>query len=84
MARAYGAALGIMLAQVDDEKAMGRDFGHGLSQIEVDWLVEREWAKTAEDVLWRRTKLGLAFNDAERAELARYVEEKVRAAGHRS
>ena len=81
MTRAYGAALGIMLAQVDSEEAMGRDFGHGLSQVEVDWLIEREWAKTAEDILWRRTKLGLAFTDGERVELARYVEQNAGAAG---
>lgn len=81
MARAYGVGLGIMLAQVDGEKAMGRDFGHGLSQIEVDWLIEREWAKTAEDILWRRTKLGLAFSEGQTAELARYMEKRIGTAG---
>lgn len=80
MGRAYGSALGIMLAQVDSEEAMGQDFGHGLSQVEVDWLIEREWAKTAEDILWRRTKLGLAFDGEETAGLARYVEANVRRA----
>jgi glycerol-3-phosphate dehydrogenase len=79
MARAYGASLGIMLAQVQDEAAMGRDFGHGLTQVEVDWLIEREWAKTAEDILWRRTKLGLAFSESQTTELARYVDERIAA-----
>ena len=80
MARAYGAALGIMLAQVDSETAMGRDFGHGLTQVEIDWLIEREWAQTAEDILWRRTKLGLAFTSEETVVLARHVERMVHAA----
>ena len=35
------------------------DFGAGLTERELVWLREREWARTAEDVLWRRTKLGL-------------------------
>jgi len=80
MARAYGVSLGIMLAQVRDEEEMGRDFGHGLTQVEVDWLIEREWAKTAEDILWRRTKLGLIFSERQVVELAHYVNERVGAA----
>lgn len=43
----------------------GRDFGAGLCEAELRWLVEREWARTAEDVLWRRTKLGLRMTPAE-------------------
>jgi glycerol-3-phosphate dehydrogenase len=38
---------------------MGHDFGNGLTRAEVDYLVRHEWARTAEDILWRRTKLGL-------------------------
>lgn len=79
MARAYGADLGIMLADVDGIGMLGADFGHSLSQVEVDWLIEREWAKSAQDILWRRTKLGLTFNDDETAVLARYVNDKLAA-----
>jgi glycerol-3-phosphate dehydrogenase len=39
----------------------GQDFGHGFWEGELRWLVEKEWAQTAEDVLWRRTKLGLVM-----------------------
>jgi glycerol-3-phosphate dehydrogenase len=39
----------------------GQDFGHGFWEAELRWLVEKEWAQTAEDVLWRRTKLGLVM-----------------------
>ena len=51
----------------------GRDFGAGLSQAEVDYLRAEEWALTAEDMLWRRTKLGLRLSAAQQAELADYL-----------
>lgn len=59
MARAYGGLLDEMLAGVTTEADLGTDFGAGLTAREVDWLVAREWAKTPEDILWRRTKIGL-------------------------
>jgi glycerol-3-phosphate dehydrogenase len=49
----------------------GRDLGAGLTEGEVDWLVRHEYARTAEDILWRRTKLGLRFSAAETEALAR-------------
>jgi len=48
---------------------MGRDFGAGLFEKEVEYLVEHEWARSAEDIIWRRTKLGLFMQDAEIYEL---------------
>jgi glycerol-3-phosphate dehydrogenase len=59
MARAYGATLAEMLRGVRDEADLGEDLGGGLSEVEVRWMRDREWARTAEDVLWRRSKLGL-------------------------
>jgi glycerol-3-phosphate dehydrogenase len=56
MARAYGSMLEAMIG---DRTDLGEDFGAGLSAVEVDWLVAKEWAGTVEDILWRRTKLGL-------------------------
>ena len=41
---------------------LGIDFGHNLSQTEVTWLIQHEFAISAEDILWRRTKLGLKFS----------------------
>jgi len=52
----------------------GRDFGHGLYEAEVQWLVEKEWAVTAEDILWRRSKLGLRFNKKQQTALESYLE----------
>src|SRR5690606_18700319 len=51
----------------------GRDFGAGLSQAEVDYLRREEWALTADDILWRRSKLGLRLDAAQQAALAAYL-----------
>jgi len=45
---------------------LGEDYGAGLSEREVAYFAEREWARSAEDVLWRRTKCGLLMNEAQR------------------
>ncbi|NLH80946.1 MAG: glycerol-3-phosphate dehydrogenase [Phyllobacteriaceae bacterium] len=58
----YGSETAEMLGDARALADLGRDFGAGLSERELDWLVRREWAQTAEDVLWRRTKLGLRFD----------------------
>lgn len=54
----------------------GRDFGHGLTEREVRHLITREWARTAEDVLWRRTKLGLRFGPEEAASLDEFIKQE--------
>ena len=48
----------------------GAALGAGLTEVELDWMRREEWARTAEDVLWRRTKLGLHMSEAERAGVA--------------
>ena len=70
MARAYGSALRDMLADVRDVAGMGRAFGAGLTEVELRWMRDREWARSADDALMRRSKLGLAMTDAERAAVA--------------
>ena len=49
------------------------DLGHGLYEAELRWLIDKEWALTADDVLWRRTKLGLHFTAAEARPLGDYL-----------
>jgi glycerol-3-phosphate dehydrogenase len=68
LAKAYGTRALHWLGE-----PRGRDFGAGLSQAEVDYLRAEEWACTAEDVLWRRTKLGLRLDAAQQVELAEYL-----------
>ena len=70
MARAYGTMIYDMIGTADD---MGEDFGGGLTAREVDWMVGHEWAKTVDDVIWRRSKTGLAMNDAQKARVAAYL-----------
>lgn len=70
MARAYGSMLGEMLAGVGDEAEMGQPLGAGLTEVEARWMHEREWARTPEDVLFRRSKLGLHMSEAERMQFA--------------
>ena len=73
IARAYGTRAHIWLGDAKQRGDLGRDFGHGLSQAEVDYLREHEWAVSAEDVLWRRTKIGLRLSPAQQAALVDYL-----------
>lgn len=52
---------------------LGPCIGADLTAAEVRYLVEREWAQTEDDVLWRRTKLGLRFSPEQRARLATMI-----------
>jgi len=73
LVRSYGTRARVWLADAQSTADLGKDFGHGLYQAEVDYLINAEWAQSAEDILWRRSKLGLRFTDAERANLSEYV-----------
>ena len=67
MAHAYGSGLRHMLADARDEAGMGEALGAGLTALELRWMHDREWARTAADALDRRSKLGLELTPAERA-----------------
>jgi len=71
--RAYGTRADRWLGRAKGRADLGRALGAGLSEAEVDYLRREEWAQTAEDVLWRRTKLGLHMSAAEQAALAGYL-----------
>ncbi|MEA3011431.1 MAG: glycerol-3-phosphate dehydrogenase [Sphingomonadales bacterium] len=64
---AYGTRLRDMIGGAQGLADLGRHFGAGLYEVELAWLREREFARTADDVLWRRTKLGLAMSAEEAA-----------------
>lgn len=64
LGRAYGSEARDLLGAVTSAAELGRDFGATLTEAEVPWLMQRELARTAEDVLWRRSKLGLRVTDA--------------------
>ena len=58
-ARSYGTRAQRMLADCQSLSDLGAEVSPGLFEIEVNYLVEHEWARSAEDILWRRSKLGL-------------------------
>ena len=73
IARAYGTRAARWLGQAQRWDDLGQHFGHGLSEAELRYLMAEEWAMRAQDVLWRRSKLGLRFDAEEVAVLTRYI-----------
>jgi glycerol-3-phosphate dehydrogenase len=71
--KAYGTLGRQWLGSAASLDALGTHFGHGLTAAEVDYLMAREWARTADDVLWRRTKLGLRLDPAQAEALDAYI-----------
>ena len=74
--RLYGTRADVFLGDAAAPADLGEAFGHGLTAAEADYLITQEWARTAEDILWRRTKLGLHFTPAETARLEAYISER--------
>jgi glycerol-3-phosphate dehydrogenase len=70
-ARLYGARVELLAAQLGG-RGLGEEVVHGLYEAELDYLYQHEWARTAHDVLWRRTKLGLHLDAAERERVAHW------------
>jgi len=63
--RRYGTLTRRIVGGATGLEGLGRHFGAHLYEAEVRWLVEKEWAVTAEDILWRRTKHRLDLSEAE-------------------
>jgi glycerol-3-phosphate dehydrogenase len=75
-ARLYGTRARRLLGNAQALTDLGTHFGADLYQREIDFLIETEWARTADDILWRRTKLGLRLDAAAAARLAAYLRSK--------
>lgn len=73
LASAYGTRIEALLGDADSLAALGRHFGAGLYEAEARYLVDNEFARTAEDILWRRTKLGLVMSKAEQEALGAWL-----------
>ena len=65
LTRTYGNEVPKILANVTSVKKLGRHFGQGLYAAEVKYLIDNEWARKAEDIAFRRTKLGIRLNKGE-------------------
>jgi len=73
LAAAYGTRAHAILSGKRQAADLGVRFGGDLTEAEVDFLKAEEWAATADDVLWRRSKLGLTFSKGEAARLDRWL-----------
>lgn len=71
LARAYGTRVEKILGKSQAILDLGEDYGAGLTQAEIDYLIHHEWARSADDILWRRTKLGLHLSAEQRRKVAR-------------
>ncbi|WP_417680332.1 glycerol-3-phosphate dehydrogenase [Roseibium sp.] len=73
LVKAYGTETWQVLGPAKTKADMGQDFGATLSAREVEWLMDKEFARTAEDVVWRRSKLGLRMSENEIATLEAWM-----------
>jgi glycerol-3-phosphate dehydrogenase len=70
---AYGSRLHRVLGEARAKADLGQGFGSDLTEAEVRYLMTKEWARFPDDILWRRTKLGLTMGSAEREQLAAFM-----------
>jgi glycerol-3-phosphate dehydrogenase len=73
LARLYGTRAWAVLRNAKTFTDLGETFGPDLTRLEVDYLIEHEWALDADDILWRRTKAGLKTEKSDQVRLKEYV-----------
>jgi glycerol-3-phosphate dehydrogenase len=74
--RRHGALAEEIIGDAREERGLGRNFGGGLYECELEYLVTNEWVREAEDALWRRTKCGLHMSTAEKMQVRAWLAEK--------
>jgi glycerol-3-phosphate dehydrogenase len=77
LGRAYGTRVREFLRSANSLNDLGTDLGCGLTAAEVRYMMATEWAQTEDDVLWRRSKLGLRMSRHDRARLATVMADAV-------
>lgn len=75
LTRLYGTRARVLLGDASSAADLGMDFGADLTEAELRYLIANEWAVTADDVLWRRTKRGLHMDAAQTAALDAWMRE---------
>ncbi len=75
LVRSYGTLTMQIFGDAKSLSDCGQHFGHGLTEREVCYLIEREWGQTADDILWRRSKLGLHFKADQVTALDAYLKQ---------
>ncbi len=76
MIRTYGVDTFEMFGSAASVDELGMQFGATLTEAEVNWQIEKEFAMTVDDILWRRTKLGLRLSEQQVSELDRFLTNK--------
>ncbi len=74
LARSYGTRLNLVIGTANSLADMGQNFGGDLTEREVKYLTKHEWAKDAEDILWRRTKCGLHMSKEQQGKFMTWFE----------
>jgi len=77
LVQAYGTRISRILGPAKQAGDLGPALGADLTGAEVRYLMEHEWARTADDVLWRRSKLGLRVSPAEQQQLAKFMADAI-------
>jgi glycerol-3-phosphate dehydrogenase len=77
LARAYGTRVREFLGSAKSLNDLGTDLGAGLTAAEVRYMMANEWAQTEDDVLWRRSKLGLRISREDRARIAKVMADAI-------
>jgi|TARA_B110000114_G_scaffold84730_1_gene89579 glycerol-3-phosphate dehydrogenase len=76
LVRSYGTHAWTIMKGALDVEDMGQDFGGTLSQREIEYLMKYEWAECAEDVVWRRSKLGIRLSEMEVSVIDHWMKNK--------
>ncbi len=71
--RQYGTQCASIFSNINSVEDLSDYFGHGLFAHEIDWAIANEWVRSAEDFLWRRSKLGLRLNQSQVDSLENYI-----------
>ncbi|MGH1366969.1 MAG: glycerol-3-phosphate dehydrogenase [Maritimibacter sp.] len=79
LVRAYGTEVPKVLGEAKTREDLGTDFGADLYQVEVRWLMEKEFVRAASDVVWRRSKLGLRLSAAQISTLDDWIKGRLAA-----
>lgn len=80
LVKAYGTEAKDVLGHAATLDDLGTDFGADLYQAEVQWVIENEYVRAADDVVWRRSKLGLRMTAAQISTLDAWIKEQLTAA----
>ena len=79
MVQSYGGLVSAVLGSAHALADLGEPMAEGLYEAELEYLVVREWARSADDALWRRSKLGLRLSPEEQRGVAEWFERRLRA-----